>query len=249
MLTLESTPNHAGVTIKGDFFDLYELYDALHEVVGEEEEYPSHYDVRLRVLALCYDLRHAYMGHREITFVDNGLDDELKRWQGILAPDKNVYLSVNVLWPELLFYTMVLNDFAQLHANKQTKTRYDRFEDKNVIWDPSLAQVRLFQSAVFECIRQTVSPTVVGRIKNMMVHDWPFFGDYTTQYLDVLNMRFLELDREKRVKNISIMVKRIVEKDDEYQHYWRAIHQEAKANNCGTDAIRLDIEYPDEIDW
>jgi len=82
-----------------------------------------------------------------------------------------------------------------------------------------------------------------------MYHDWLFFGGYTTQYLDVLNLRFLDLDREKRVKNISIMVKRLVEKDDEYEHYHHEVHKAAKAYNCGTDAISLDIDYPDEIDW
>lgn len=77
MIAIESTANHAGVTIKGDFFDLYALYDALHEVVGDDYEYPYFYDVRLRVLALCYDLRHAFMGDREVAFVDNGLDEEI----------------------------------------------------------------------------------------------------------------------------------------------------------------------------
>ena len=249
MITIESTPNHAGVTIKGDFSDFHQLYDALHEVVGDEEEYPSHYEARLRVLALCYDLRHAFMGDRGVAFVSNGLDDETKRWHGVVAPDKNVHLTFNVLWPELLFYTMALNDFARLHARKLSKSGYNYFEDKNVIWDASLAQIRLFQAAVFECIQQTVPSTVLGRLKNMMFGYSVSFERYTTQYLDVLNIRFLELDRDKRVKNISIMVKRLVEKGDEYQEYRVAVNQAAKTHNCSPDDIQLNVDYPEEIDW
>lgn len=249
MITIESTANHAGVTIKGDFFDFNQLYNALHAVVGDEDEFPSHYEARIRVLALCYDLRHAFMGDRGIAFVANGLDDELKRCHAIIAPDKNVYLTFNVLWPEVLFYTMALNDFVRLYANKLSKDLYRLFEDKNVAWDPNLAQVRLFQATVFECIQQTVSPTVLARLRNMIFDEWLSFDGYTTQYLDVLNLRFLELDRDTRVKNISIMVKRLTEQGDEYQQYRAAVKKAAKTYGCSPDAISLNVEYPEEIDW
>lgn len=249
MIAVESTPKHAGVTITGDFLDFHEFYDALHEVVGDEDEYPAYSDARLRLLALCYDLRHATMGDREVTFVPNGLDDETKRWHGIIAPDKNVYLSFNVLWPELLFYTMALNDFADLRAMKISKKSYEVFEDMNVVWDSCLAQIRMFQAAVFECIKRTVPPTVLGRIRNMMFGYYVSFNSYTTQYLDVLNIRFLELDEEKRVKNISIMVKRLVEQGEEYQQYRAAVYRAAQKHDCHPSAIGLKIDYPDDIDW
>lgn len=249
MLKIESTPNHAGVTIEGDFFDFDQLYDALHEVVGEEDEYPSHCTARSRLLALCYELRHANMGHRGVSFVQNGLHDETRRWLNIVAPDKNVYLSTNVLWPELLFYTMALNDFVKLRAKKLSKNHCDSFTHKNVAWDLSLAQVRLFQASVYQCIEQTVSPTVLGRLKNMIFGYYVSFDHYTTQYVDVLNTRFLQLDKEQRLKNISIMVKRLVEKGDEYQEYRAAVNQAARAHDCSPDSIELNLDYPEEIDW
>ena len=137
MITITSTPNHAGVTIAGDFHDFDSLYDALHEVLGDEEEIPGYEDARLRVFALCYALRPANMGHRGVAFVTNGLDDETKRWLGIVAPDKNVQLSTNILWPELLFYVLALNDFVKLRADKLSKNQYKPFLHKNVAWDPS----------------------------------------------------------------------------------------------------------------
>ncbi len=249
VITIGSTPNNVGVTIQGDFFDFDQLYDALHEIVGEEEEYPLYSAARLRILALCYDLRHANMGHRGVTFVFNGFNDEIMRWREIVAPDKNLYLSINVFWPELLFYTMALNDFARLHAQKLGKNHRKIFEDKNVIWDPTLAQIRMFQAAIFNCIEQTVPSTVLARIRNMMLGQYVWFGDYATQYLDILNLRFLDLKKESRAKNISIVVKRLVEQGDEYQEYRAAIDDAADTYDCSPEDIRLDIEYPEEIEW
>jgi hypothetical protein len=74
MIFLKNTPKHTGVTIYGDYMDFENLYDALHEIVGDENEFPRFHSARIRVLGVCYDLRHALMGDREIEFVDNGID-------------------------------------------------------------------------------------------------------------------------------------------------------------------------------
>ncbi len=249
MILIETTPNNAGVTIQGDYWDFDQLYNAIHETVGDDGEYEAYSATRLRVLALCYDLRHARMGDREFTFVSNGLTDETRLWRGIVAPDMNLYLSILVLWPELLFYALALNDFAELRAAKLSRDSYNPFENGNVIWDASLAQVRMFQAAVWSCIERTVPPTVLGRIRNLMLHSRTSYANYATQYLDVLNIRFLKLNSEKRVKNISIMAKRLVEMDDEYWGYWNGINRAARAYGCAPEDIRLQIEYPEEIDW
>ena len=249
MLKVETTPNNAGVTISGDFFDFDQLYEALHEIVGDEDEYPAHGGARLRILGICYDLRHAKMGHRDFAFVFNGLTDEVRQWHGIVAPDRNVYLSIQVLWPELLFCTMALNDFAELRARKLAGSRHGAFEDRNVIWDSTLAQIRLLQAEVWQCIQKTVPSTVLGRIKNLMFSGQFSAVGYATQYLDLLNIRFLKLDRERRAQKISIVVKRLVEKDDEYWDYWHAVRRAAKAHGCSPEDLGIGLDYPEEIDW
>ena len=75
------------------------------------------------------------------------------------------------------------------------------------------------------------------------------FHHYVTQYVDVLNERFLDLDAEKRVKNISTMVKRLAEKGNEYQQYRLEVTEAARIHDCSICDIELDIDYPDEIDW
>ncbi|WP_407309946.1 DUF6904 family protein [Desulfosporosinus sp. SB140] len=249
MLRVSSTKNLAGITISGDQGDFESLYDSLHEIVGDEEDHPSHEAARLRVLGICYDLRHALMGDREIVLVENGMDKEKMKHMGTITHDVNVYYSINVIWPEMLFVLMALNDFCRFYAYKLTKRRYDMMLDKSVIWDHNLAQIRLFQAEAAKCLQEAVEGKTYSRMINMMVVDYPWLEGYITQYLDVLNVRFLDMDRENRKKNLSIMVKRLTEKGKEYRSVERTILEAAEEYDRNPNDIRLNIEYPDQIDW
>ncbi len=251
MIFVKNTPNNTGAAIYGDQIDFENLYEALHTVVGDEDEYIAYEVARLRVLGICYDIRHALMGDREIEFVDNGMDDEKKKRMAVITPDKNVYLKIYVLWPELLFVTTALNQFLKFYAKRQAKTKYslDIFTEKKVIWDSSIAQVRLLQSAVTECLKQTVSESIFARMLNIMNSSYAFFDRYLTQYLDILNHRFIKMDKEKRLKSLSSMAKRIVEPDQEYRDLKRQLQDEAKRHNCSVEDLRLNLEFPEDFDW
>lgn len=251
MIYFNNTPNNTGVAIYGDHMDFENLYDALHTVVGNENEFVTYEAARIRVLGVCYDIRHALMGDREIEFVDNGMDDEKKRRMSVLTPDKNVYLKINVLWPEILFVTMALNEFLVLYAKKQVKTRSisDLFTGNKVIWDASIAQVRLLQAAVAECLKQMVSEASYARMLNVMNGMYVFVDHYVTQYVDILNDKFIKMDKEKRLKNISTMAKRIAERDREYRDLESQLRDEARERNCRLDDLRLDLDYSTDFKW
>ena len=72
---------------------------------------------------------------------------------------------------------------------------------------------------------------------------------YFTQYIDLLNHNFIELSAEKRLKNISIVAKRIVEKNDEYRQLEDEIRESARIHTCSVDEIRLNLTYPEELEW
>lgn len=92
--------HYAGVSVGRDYQDLEELNDALHLIVGEEGELPAYNSVRIRVLGVCYYIRHSMMGNRGAIAVPNGFDREQARYMPIIAPETNVYLTFEVLWPE-----------------------------------------------------------------------------------------------------------------------------------------------------
>lgn len=250
MIYVTNTPNSAGVEIHGDFLDFDALYKALHVIVGSENEYITYDAARIRVLGVCYDLRHALMGDREIEFVDNGMDDEKLKRLATIAPKKNMYLVINVFWPEMLFVTIALNDFVKLHARKQAKNSFDKMMDKRNIWDASIAQVRMFQAAVAKCIKELVSAASFSRMMNLANSSYTWVDGYATQYVDLLNCKFLAMNKEKRLKNIPTMLKRLAEQGDEYQEMKNGILSAAREYNCSVDEIKIQgLEYPEQIEW
>lgn len=253
MIFVQNTPNNTGVAIYGDYLDFENLYEALHTVLGNEDEHIDCEAARIRVLAVCYDIRHALMGNREMEFIDNGIDEEKKRRMSVLAPEKNVYLKIYVLWPEMLFVTMALNEFLKLHAQKLAKKKYssDLFSENKVIWDKSIAQVRLLQAAVADCLKKIMSDNVYVRILNILNDRFVFIEGYITQYIDILNERFIEMNKEKRLKNLSNIAKKIAGrwKNQEYCDLEHQLREDAEKYNCSVEDLRLDLDFPEDIEW
>jgi len=251
MIFAKNTPNNTGIAIYGDFMDFENLYEALHNVVGDEEELIGYYSARIRVLGICYDIRHALMGHREYEFVDNGLDEDKKRRMEVLAPDKNMYLKIYVLWPEMLFIMIALNDFLELYAKKLAKIKYSSnlYAEAKVCWDNTVTQVRMLQKAVAECLKRTIPQAAYARLLNVMNGGYVFTDRYITQYIDVLNDKFIKMSTEKRLKNIPTFAKRIAERDKEYRDLEADLMEEVRRCNCNVNDLRLAIDFPEEIEW
>ncbi|QHS23418.1 hypothetical protein GWK91_10830 [Virgibacillus sp. MSP4-1] len=238
MISAQNTPNLAGVTISGDHLDFEQLYDAIHDILPDEGEDPIHEGARMRILGFCYDLRHAMMGHREFTYVDNGLDEDKMRFLGAVGSTKNLYFSFNTLYPEMLFVMMALNHY----------TEKNEYSGRRPGLNPSVATVIKLQSAVWSCLEETLSTQKYLNTIRSINHA----GDlvlYTTQYVDMLNLRYLKWDVEKREKNISIIAKRLSEQGDEYQTVKREVLEAAAENHCWPEQIQLAEDYPEEIEW
>lgn len=249
MIFLKNTPNFAGVTVYGDRLDLEGLYESLHTIVGDENEWPSFEGARLRILGVCFDIRYAIMGNREIEFVHNGMNQDIMKHLSVVTNDKNVYYAFNVLWPELIFVTMALIDFVRLYAKKQAKQSYDFILEYRNIWDPAIAHVRGLQAAIANCIKETIPETSWSRTIKLMNIDYTWFSHYATQYLNELNCKFIDMNKEKRLKNITIMCKRIAEQGKEYQEVKTAVMEAAREYNCSMINIQSLVDYPEEIEW
>lgn len=250
MIYLENTPNLTGVTVYGDHLDFEKLYDSLHIIVGEEGEYPDYEGPRLRVLGVCYEIRHALMGNREIKLIDNGITQDMMKFHSLIAPNHNAYLAFNVLWPELLFVTMALNDFVKIYARKVSKGNYYETLDHRAIWDSSIASVRSFQAAIASHLLNTIPETSHNRILRLMNHNYNVYGSYATQYIDKLNGNFIRMTKEKREKNITVMAKRIAEQGEAYQRVKSQVLEAAREYNCSMTEIQsVNDEYPDDFEW
>lgn len=250
MLTLRNTPNLTGIEISGDFSDLEALYRSLSTLVGDEEDFPTYEGARLRTLGVLYDIRHAFQGDREFEFVRNGMDTEKMKFLGMITPEKNLYYKVNVYYPEILFVTLAINDFIRLYAKRQTKSAPFPLLDKKNLWDSKIANARLFQSLVANCMKEVVTEASFKRIMNLLHKDYTWTDGYATQYLDMLNLRYLDIeDKEDRAKALSTTVKRMVDKGKEYLEIERDVMEMAIANDCSPEDISLTWDYPDEVEW
>lgn len=249
MITVKSSEHHTGIIVSGDYQDMNALYDALHVIVGDEEEYKAYESARLRVLGVCYDIRHSLMGDREVPLIENGMGREMKKRLNVITPDHNLYFITKVIWPEMLFVLMALNDFVKLHISKLTKKDYRGAMHKNAVWDPSIAAIRQFQSAIVREIAPLVTPPTYARMMNVMLSEFRGFNRYTSQYVDVLNVEWIVTAPDKRLKALSSVAKRIAEKGDAYQKL-RAQVQASAAHFQTTEMnISSPVDYPEEIEW
>ena len=96
MIIVEKAKVENGVLLKGDFFDLDRLYFAIFKFTGFHGidsgcTFPGYDEVCESLLGLCYEIRHAWQGDRNIEQVYNGIhEDWFDNYQG---PDS--YKSIN----------------------------------------------------------------------------------------------------------------------------------------------------------
>lgn len=57
------------------------------------------------------------------------------------------------------------------------------------------------------------------------------------------------MNREKRLKGIPTMAKRLTELGDEYRQVKAEVVAAAKKYNTTEDNIRSQVDYPEHIDW
>lgn len=256
MITIKNTENLLGVTISGDFSDLYNLVDTFYAITVDEfsEKHQRYIEMSTRVLGLCYDVRHAYQGDREVELIDNNMDEDKMKFHAIIAPKSNVYYSCNYLYPEMFFVMLALNELVELRIRELTKTKYIFKEalDKKVIWDDKIATIRAFQAEFVKCVKEVLTETSFARWLKVMNGDYLNIRHMAGQYLDVLNIKYIKMSKEKRLKSLTSIAKRIAEyqNDREHDEIKEVIAAAAKEYGCAQANIRLKgIEYPEDIVW
>ncbi|MGI2328027.1 DUF6904 family protein [Planococcus sp. YIM B11945] len=238
MLTITNTPLHTGVKISGDYFDLDELNQAIYHVVGDEEKYYDFAGPRMRILGVSYEIRHAAQGDRNIEQVFNGLHEHAKKQHRFIAPDKNIYFSVEILWPEILFTAIALKDFVRLY----------RKDAKNAEWDIYLPVISRFQALILDCLHGQVEEQVYQTV--VQAYTQAVLGEeYAVQYIDFLNLKYLGLSKSEREKMLPAFAGKIAVQDADYQTFRQQVLAAANPSKMALHEIRLQADYPEKIEW
>ena len=243
MISAAFTPNLGGIVVQGDLLDFEELYDSIHAIVAfEDDGTPDpHETLRLMALAVCFDIRHAIMGEREFVFVDNGMDNEKKKCMGVLTPDKNIYYSFKFYIITMVFAVMALEYFI---------LRYARQYNASSDWDKTIAAVRKLQAVVMDCLKQQLTMTNYKKVvRNIGNFTYNYRGKYVQQYLDEQTIKYLNMNREKRLKSLPGTIVRLAEMGEGYKEVKQVIQEAAATYGCPEDEICLEKDYPEEIDW
>lgn len=238
MLSMKTTPNHTGVKISGDYFDLDELNQAIYKVIGKEGEYHGYEGSRLRILGISYEIRHAAQGDRNVEFVFNGLHEHTKKQQGFIAPDKNIYFSVEVLWPELLYAAHALREFVRLYEIK----RGDLLADVHA---PVIAK---FQALILECLQGHVPNEEYEAILEAFRNS-PSVNGYAIQYVDLLNLKYIGMTRPQREKSLSAIAMKLAAQDSDYQAFRKQVLDAASPAKQPIHEIGIQAEYPENVEW
>lgn len=238
MLTMMTTPNHTGVKISGDYFDLDDLNQAFYQVIGKDGQYHGYEGARMRILGISYEIRHAAQGDRNVEFVFNGLHDHTKKQHGFIAPDKNIYFSVEILWPELIFAAIALKDFVSLYQKNSSKS----------IWDIHLPVIYRFQSLVLDCLQGHIPDdqyeTILKAFNQPVTMD-----DYAIQYVDLMNLKYIGMTKEQREQSLSTIAIKLAVQDKEYQAFRQQVLAAAAPGKRQIHEIEVSAEYPEDFEW
>ena len=259
MIQAANTPNLTGVTISGDFYDLDNLVNAFYEITTPDDGEISAKDrpylnISNRILGLCYNIRHAGQGDRDIFTRENGILEHHQEQLDSIIPRENVYFSVNILYPEIIVSLLALDELIKLRMIKLSKSKYiyDAPLHKDIIWDGTIITLRMFQSVVQGAVSQVLTPSSFTRWRNLIHKSYIQIHRITNPFVDVQTIAYLKLDREQRSKKLLTMTKRLVEfeGDPENWKYRQAIDDFMEEHHCEEEDIRFEgIEYPERIEW
>ena len=153
MIKIKTTPNLYGISLFGDYQDLKDLRksigDYLQFFIENNDSYPYHeYEY---LLALNYDIRHAYMGCRGVSFEENNAEQVGVIAQNIYEiPEEakddfhnvqtdfkkgNLYFQVEILYPLVFHYMiafgLILDEYYQItwfDNEKSMLSDYDKLD-------------------------------------------------------------------------------------------------------------------------
>ncbi len=239
MLAIQSTEQLTGVRVSADYWDLDELINAIYKVTGDENKYYDYQGPRLRILSVCYKLRHAMLGEHHLEFVSNGLNKNVLTQQELIFPNKNVYFATEILWPEIIFSAIALNDFIDLHQKLNNAA----------MWNNEIAIIRKFQAAIADCLEQEVNEEDYMVFLRMLHTKNPLTFRFATQYVDVLNLEYIQLSKEERKAHLAAFAVRLLVEDPEYVALKAHLMEAAIATKQALHAIQIQLNYPEEILW
>lgn len=239
MLSITHTENLTGAILSGDYWDLDELNHAFYAVIGDENKYYDWEGSRQRILGVAFEIRQAIQGERRLDFVSNGLTKTSMIQHDMVGSGKNIYYLVEVLWPELIFTTIALNDFARLYTKEHTHPSLD----------VHITTIRKFQSLVGEALQKILPKNEHTQFMILLSRNETNVQEYAIQFVDMLNLHYINSTKEQRQKNLGSIALKLAVQDQEYETFRNQVIQSANRTKSDIHDMSITKKYPEEIEW
>ena len=261
MISAKPTEHLTGVILEGEYEDLYEMVESIYRITGLEEDYNDRYwSVKNRLLGICYDIRHAFQGDRNVKLVDNGANDELMKWHSMIMPKQNLHYSVEVLFPEALFvafsvaelYLPASEYYGERARKLQKKAEHPRkFVDKYADYIRDQAMLDILSSVILSAFAEVIGDADFEKVMKLREKSYGYeYGHYATQYVDKCNLEYLKTDPGKRKDKLRNIAKRLLRKPDSYKKLLSGLESTSKRYGCSIHELQdPDLEYPKDIEW
>lgn len=259
MITAKPTEHLNGIMIEGEYDDFSEMVESIYRMTGLEEDYNDFYwSVKNRLLGICYDIRHAYQGDRNVKLVDNGVDEELMKWHSMILPRQNVHYAVEVLFPEAVFvalsvpemYIMSSRYYGNTARSIKKKTSDSGFFPQtyaNYIRDKALLDTLC--SVIFTALAEVIGDEEVEKLLHQRGGQH-LYSHYAAQYVDKCNLDYLKTAQEKKVDKLRNIARRLVKKPAAYDNLKRDLEYSAKTYGCSIHELHdPKLVYPEKIEW
>lgn len=142
-------------------------------------------EVKMRLLGLCYDIRHAYMGDREVVLKDNVLNEDLKEEMGIKNCEQNIYYSVNVLYPEALFLALAVPNMficCNYYYGKRDECDQEfKMFSSNSDYLKDKALLMLLSAVIFQSLEEVIGSDEFNKVYKLIEKSREYYIHYVTQ--------------------------------------------------------------------
>ncbi|NNP70419.1 hypothetical protein [Acinetobacter sp. Ac_5812] len=223
MLTVTLTPFSLGAKISGTEDDLIELYEAISDILPDDEDW----DDVLLVFGLKYDLRKAWSGKRHIETISLPIIEN----SSVHLPQK-IY-SVDVLLPML---------FCQIHI------LFSYIEHFYIKYEKSLRLIEhLNQELIYKIEEKSVDAALF--YINWSENNAPFSRDYHFAHIDLITSEYIKLSGE-RVHHILDILKDLTESSESYCATAKLIEEAATTLSCDPSDVIFDepLETYEQLD-
>ena len=259
MIYAKPTENLTGICLEGEYLDFYEIVESIYRMTGlEDDYYDPYWGVKNRLMGMCYDIRHAYQGDREVTFVDNGVNDALEKWHEMIMPKENVHYKVNILFPEAVFVALSVSDlyiFSKKYYDNE-RVNVEHREDVYLCdFIKDKGNLEMLSCTILDALGRVIGDDGFRQIlkeieRKDLSWEAPFYR-YITSYVDRCNIEYLKTVPEKRKDKLRNIAKRFVKQPQTYLNLKRDFEYSAKQQNCSIYHLYdpKSDKYPEDIEW